>query len=95
MIQMTQVLVQAKGFDLTEALEKACQDGAEKLLKYDSALEKAEFFLSGSSKRGFCTKLKLARAGKDLFFEYRAKKDLYQIIKEVCKKAKEKLSEFR
>lgn len=95
MIQMTQVLVQTKGFDLTEALEKACQKGAEKLFKYDPAINKAEFYLSGSAKRGFCAKLKLAKAGKDLFFEYRTKDDLYQAIKEICTKAKEDLSEAK
>ncbi len=95
MTQMTQVLVQTKGFDLTEALEKRCQSGAGKLFKYDPSIEKAEFFLSGSSKRGFCAKLKLAKAGKDLFFEYRDKSDLYNAIGEVCTKAKEDLSESK
>lgn len=90
---MAQILIQTKGFDLTEALEKRCQSGGKKLGKFDSKIEKVEFFLSGSSKRGFAAKIKLTRAGKDLFFEYRDPADMYQAIKEVCTKAKEDLSE--
>ena len=92
---MAQILIQTKGFDLTEAMENQCLKGGKKLGKYDSKIEKLEFFLSGSSKRGFAAKLKVSRSGKDLFFEYRDPGDLYQAIREVSTKAIEEMSHLQ
>ena len=92
-IQMTKILVRAKDFKVTDAMSARCFSGAEKLFKYDPAVKKASFVLSGSSKTGFEVKLKLGRAGQDLFFEQKDNSDLYTAIKEVCTKAKEDLSE--
>lgn len=94
-IQMTKIFVQAKGFDLTKAMEDRCYAGAGKLFRYDPTVKTATFTLSGSSKRGFTAKLKLSRDGKDLFFQYQDPANLYAAIKEVCTKAKEDLSESK
>ncbi len=91
-MKSTQVLVQTKGFDLTEAIEKYCQERAEKLMRHDAAITGVEFFLSGAHKRGFQAKLKLDHKGKDLFYRDHEPGDLYEAIKKVYHSAKEDLS---
>lgn len=87
---MTQILIQTIGFDLTQALKETCEKYGKKLSTRDSQLEKVEFFLDCVGKKEgkvFTAKIKVDRKGKDLFLEEKDK-DMYQAIRNVCKKTK-------
>jgi ribosome-associated translation inhibitor RaiA len=87
---MTQILIQAKDFEVTEALRAACQKCAGKLLNREEVGEKIEFFLEYEGRgdaKTFTAKIALARSGRDIFVEEKAA-DMYLAIRAVCKKAR-------
>lgn len=87
---MTQILIQTKGFDLTQALKATCEKYGKKISNRDALLEKVEFFLDCAGKKEgkiFIAKIKIDRKGKDLFIEEK-NTDMYVAIRNVCKKAK-------
>jgi ribosome-associated translation inhibitor RaiA len=87
---VTQVLIQTKGFVLTPALQAACHKCSQKLLTRPDIGEKLEFFLAHEGKgdaKVFSVKIALSRAGRDIFIEEKAA-NMYQAIREACKKAR-------
>ncbi len=95
-MKMTQILVQTRGFELTEALKQACETTGQKLIKHDQLISRLEFFLESNGHhddKSFAAKLKIARDGKDLFIE-EDRADMYEAIREIGRKAKVSLDKL-
>jgi ribosome-associated translation inhibitor RaiA len=93
---MTQILIQTKGFDLTQALEAACARCVSKLQGRENLGAKIEFFLERAGKKddkACCAKIKIQRRGEENLFIAEEQADMYQAIRLVCKKAKQALDE--
>jgi ribosome-associated translation inhibitor RaiA len=93
---MTQILVQTTGFELTQALQNACQETGNKVAQRGARIEKVEFFLDSEGKRDgrvFIAKIKVKRVGNDVFVEEKGA-DMYQVIRAVGKKAQLAVNEL-
>jgi ribosomal subunit interface protein len=93
---MTQILIQTTGFELTQALQTACEQAGARLERRAANIEKVEFFLESEGKRegrAFRAKIKVTRAGTDVFVEEK-EADMYQAIRTAGKKAQIELDEL-
>ncbi len=92
---MTQVSIQTTGFELTQALSNTCQQAAAKLALSEAQGEKLEIFLSLEGKgdaKQTSAKIKITTPEQEIFVVEKGN-DLYQAIREGCKKARQQYHE--
>lgn len=92
---MTQVLIQTKNFQLTEPIKNWCQKYADKLTLHPEQGEKMEFYLSVEGRGDGAqavAKIKIIGQSREVFVEVKGN-DLYQVIREGSKKARQQYHE--